>query len=284
MSDPTRRRRPDDDESGGGFPLFPLILVVILAGLLLGGLLAHFLGGRRHAKVVRPVPLFTVSPLASSAPPTLASPLASFPPTARPTAAPTPGRKHPSPSPSPRATTSVSPRATASASPRASASVSPRPASSPSRSPSATPTPRRVLPGKTTPRAPEPGAAKATTAKLTEAKASPSAPAPGYSAAPAAGSGTASQVVRAYLDALARGDRATATGYLTHGLPNESFMDSNARIVSIRSQSAGSGSYKTTADVQASSGEYYITFTLTPGPGGLQISDHYAIEVAPKNG
>ena len=41
------RRRRLEEESGGGLPLFPLVLVVILAGLLMGGLLAHFLGGSK---------------------------------------------------------------------------------------------------------------------------------------------------------------------------------------------------------------------------------------------
>ncbi len=42
MREPRRRRQSDD--GGGGIPLFPLVLVVILAGLLLGGVFAHFFG------------------------------------------------------------------------------------------------------------------------------------------------------------------------------------------------------------------------------------------------
>ena len=83
--------------------------------------------------------------------------------------------------------------------------------------------------------------------------------------------------MRSYLGALARGDRATATTYLAHGLPSEGFMDSNARIISVRPESAGS-QYKVSADVQTSTGEYFITFTLQQGTGGLQITDHYAIK------
>src|SRR5579863_9608889 len=48
MREPPRRRRLDDEPSGG-LPLFPLILVVVLAGLLLGGVLAHFFGGSNGA-------------------------------------------------------------------------------------------------------------------------------------------------------------------------------------------------------------------------------------------
>jgi hypothetical protein len=53
-------------------------------------------------------------------------------------------------------------------------------------------------------------------------------------------------------------------------------MDSSARIISVRPMTVGS-QYKVTADVQTSTGEYYITFKLEPGPGGLQIIDHYSI-------
>ncbi|MBV8489362.1 MAG: hypothetical protein JO199_02440 [Candidatus Eremiobacteraeota bacterium] len=42
--------------------------------------------------------------------------------------------------------------------------------------------------------------------------------------------------------------------------------------------SKGTQTYKVTADVTTSNGEYYITFTVAPGPGGLQITDHYAIK------
>lgn len=97
-------------------------------------------------------------------------------------------------------------------------------------------------------------------------------------AAAASGGDQAGAVVRSYLGALSRGDRSAATAYLAHGAPNENFMDSSAHIESIRSASNGDRSYTVTADVQTSSGEYYITFTLAPGPGGLQITDHYSIK------
>jgi hypothetical protein len=92
------------------------------------------------------------------------------------------------------------------------------------------------------------------------------------------GTDQASAIVRSYLGAIARGDRSTATSYLSHGLPSEGFMDSSSRILSVRSQSTGSQQYKVTADVATSTGEYYITFTVEPGPGGLQITDHYSIK------
>ena len=92
------------------------------------------------------------------------------------------------------------------------------------------------------------------------------------------GSDQAASIVRSYLGAIARGDQATATTYLSHGLPNESFIDSSAHILSVRSESKGSQTYRVTADVTTSKGEYYITFTVAPGTGGLQITDHFSIK------
>ncbi len=77
---------------------------------------------------------------------------------------------------------------------------------------------------------------------------------------------------------MSRGDKATAGSYLAHGAPSETFMSSGSHIESIRSASEGAGQYKVTADVQTSAGEYYVTFTVAPGPAGLQITDHYAIK------
>jgi hypothetical protein len=88
----------------------------------------------------------------------------------------------------------------------------------------------------------------------------------------------ASSLVRSYLAALARGDRTTAASYLSHGAPNETFMNGNARIESIRSANVGPQRYQVTADIQTSGGEYYVTFTVEQGPSGLQIVDHYSIK------
>jgi hypothetical protein len=61
-------------------------------------------------------------------------------------------------------------------------------------------------------------------------------------------------------------------------MPSESFIGASSRIESIRSASLGGDQYKVTADVHTGSGEYFVTFTLEQGPGGLQITDHYAIK------
>jgi hypothetical protein len=87
--------------------------------------------------------------------------------------------------------------------------------------------------------------------------------------------------VRSYIGALARGDRSGAASYLATGSPSESFVDSSARVQSVHVDPSGNGTYKAGADVQTASGEYYITFTLAQGPGGLQITDHFAIKTGP---
>ena len=81
--------------------------------------------------------------------------------------------------------------------------------------------------------------------------------------------------MRSYLQALARGDRATAATYLERGPPNESFMANDAHIESIHSMAMGEEEYRVTADVQTAAGEYYLTFTVEESGGGLQITDHY---------
>lgn len=259
MNDLPRRRRSEEDPGsggGGGLPLFPLILVVIFAGLLLGGVLARFFGGGASTKASPPPTTFTIAPEKSAPPIAMVKRV--------PSAAP-------SPTATPRASAKPSAKPSPSASPSPSALPSPKPTPKPESSPSArvvyvTPAPHHAVSAPVnnvfTPPAATPAVAAATT------------PAPNFVPA---GADQAASIVRSYLGALARGDRATATTYLAHGLPSEGFMDANSRIVSIRPEAAGS-QYKVSADVQTSTGEYFITFTLQAGTGGLQITDHYAIK------
>jgi hypothetical protein len=117
------------------------------------------------------------------------------------------------------------------------------------------------------------------TPKPAIARATPLAALPRASSRSAAsGDDRAATVVRSYLEALSRGDRAAAGSYLAHGTPSETFMGSGSHIESIRSASESAGQYKVTADVQTAAGEYFVTFTLESGPTGLQITDHYAIK------
>jgi len=229
--------------------LLPLIVIVVFAGLLLGGLLAHFFGGSANSP---------------KAPSNGSTTVAGASPT--PSAVVTP--PHASPSPPSRAVPSLKKPASPTPLPSvtASAAASPKASVAPSASPSIKPKPT-VSPVAT-------ARAVAAVVTATPARASATTPVPNYVAA---GPDHAAGIVRSYLGALARGDRATATSYLASGLPGEAFMDSNARVVSVRPSAAGS-QYRVTADVQASSGEYVITFVLQPGPGGLQIIDHYSIK------
>lgn len=257
MNERPRRRRSDDDSDrggGGGLPLFPLILIVIFAGLLLGGALAHFFGRPKNA-TSRPGPLAL-----ATATPTPAAPILSLKPLRRPVATP-------SPSSSPAATPPPHPSPAASPTPRAS-HAPPTATPLPTHSPAATPS----APAKT--QAPSPAAVAVKRTPVPQ-KAAVVTAAPNY--VPAR-SDQAAGIVRSYLGALARGDRATATSYLAHGLPGEVFMDQSARILSVRSTGDGAP-YHVSADVQTTTGEYYLTFTLEPGQGGLQIIDHYAIKV-----
>lgn len=170
----------------------------------------------------------------------------------------------------------LSPGAAPAASPTR-AAPSPTPSRLPSK-PSPIPTPvatgRIVIVASKAPVATAAPVAAAPRAAPARAAAIP--PAPNYSTS---GPNQAAGIVRSYLGALARGDTATATSYLAHGLPGEVFMDSATRIVSVRPSAESNTQYKVAADVQTSSGEYYITFVVEPGAGGLQITDHYAIKV-----
>jgi hypothetical protein len=85
-------------------------------------------------------------------------------------------------------------------------------------------------------------------------------------------------LVRSYLEALAHGDRATASTYLAGGSASETFMTGEAQIESIRSTPGSNSGYQVTADVKSGGAEYYGTFVVVPGPSGLQITDHYWIK------
>jgi hypothetical protein len=239
--------------------LIPLVLVVIFAGLLLGALLAHFFGGgpgkqpANTTAIARATPVFATpdsGATATPAPSITTSPRTSASPLARPSSAPSPTAS-PSTSPTPSASTT----------------------------PGATPSPHRTVHPVThasvvaaLPPAPRESIARATAPAVISTAAPVTAP-----AAPS-GSARAESVVRSYLSAVASGNRALATTYLAGGVPGEVFMDSTAHVVSLNSASSGTG-YRVSADVVTSNGEYALTFSLSPGASGLQITDHYAIKV-----
>ena len=263
MSEPRRRRRSDDDYGRGGLPLFPLVIVVILAGLLLGGGLAHFFGGDKTPKMAPTSVAALPSPIETSPPPLTAAR------TAMPLTTPAP---------------TVSPRATKSPRPTMAPSATVAPSLTPSARPSAkSQKPARVVAAATATPSPVQTATPAGVAAQPPVHVATQPPAhklatPASTPVAGAVDDNASSVVRSYLAALARGDRTTAATYLSHGLPSETFMNGDAHIESIRATSVGPERYHVTADVLTSGGEYYATFTVEQGPSGLQIADHYWIK------
>ncbi|HEV3090149.1 MAG TPA: hypothetical protein VGX91_01765 [Candidatus Cybelea sp.] len=240
---------------------------MILAGLLLGGALAHFFGGANGTPKAAPSEL-TLQTMPSPSPPGIGPS-----PSSEPTAAPSPTLR---PTPSPKTSPSPSPLP----SPSALASPSTKPAVAVKVTPSLLP-PTPVPAPKATPLVSE-----RTAAPLLPPTPEPSPkptpkPVPA-TAAPArvpAAQEHATSIVRSYLEALARGDRATARSYMASGeTPSEDFMNPGSQIASMRSQDAGDGRYKVTVDVRNGSDEYYDTFELEPGPAGLQITGSFAIK------
>jgi hypothetical protein len=94
----------------------------------------------------------------------------------------------------------------------------------------------------------------------------------------AASANHAAAIVRSYVASLARGDSATAAGYLASGIPDESFINPNVSVslASVNAARNGDGSFTVTAQIVTSKGSYLETFTLRPDPYGMQITDHNA--------
>jgi hypothetical protein len=97
-------------------------------------------------------------------------------------------------------------------------------------------------------------------------------------AAPAAQEDAASRTVRAYIEALRRGDPSSAATYLGNGVPDESFIDGSTRIASITSTRNTDGSYKVEVDMKTSQGEYYETFIVASTGTANRILDKTAIK------
>lgn len=90
--------------------------------------------------------------------------------------------------------------------------------------------------------------------------------------------GDPTEVVRAYLYALARGNVSQARSYLASGSPEEPFMRDDARVGAIESSSNGDGTYLVTADVHAKDGNYRVTCTVAALPQGMLIMDHFYVK------
>ncbi len=264
MSDyPRRRRLEPEPPKRGGIPIIPLMVLVILGGLLLGGLLTKFFG-TGGAQAPTPAPTFTPLPGVS----------ATFAPTFSPVPPPTPSphtspsRSHaPTATPLPSATLlpGTTPAATAKAVVVAS---HPTPHS----------TPAIVI------LTPTPIPARAPTLPPATATPPPVVAAPTSTPVLITGSNSAehaSAIVRAYVASLARGDSSTAAGYLASGLPTESFINPNVsvNVADLRTTRNNDGSYAVTAQIVTSKGTYFASFTLRAGAYGMQITEHSASHI-----
>ncbi len=87
--------------------------------------------------------------------------------------------------------------------------------------------------------------------------------------------------MRAYISSLARGDSATAAGYLAGGLPTESFINPEVtvNVADLRTSRTDNGAYAVTAQIVTSKGTYIASFTLRMGTYGMQITGHSATHI-----
>jgi hypothetical protein len=263
---PRRRRLEPEPPKRGGIPIIPLMVLVILGGLLLGGLLTKFFG-TGGAQAPTPAPTFTPLPGVS----------ATFAPTLSPTFSPTPAltrTAHPSASPSrvPTATPM--------------ASVTLLPGTTPA------PTARASVAAHSTPRTtpaiviltPTPAPSHAPAVAQQTATPPPVVAAPTVTPVLITGSNStehAAAIVRAYIASLARGDSSTAAGYLSSGLPTESFINPNVSVsvTDLRASRNDDGSFAVTTQIVTSKGTYFATFRLHMGAYGMQITEHSATHI-----
>jgi hypothetical protein len=81
----------------------------------------------------------------------------------------------------------------------------------------------------------------------------------------------AARIVRAYIDALRRGDPQTAAKYLGNGAPDETFIDPTTRITSLTTTENSDGSYSVAVEMQTRSGKYGETFLVSGAGSGARI-------------
>lgn len=101
-------------------------------------------------------------------------------------------------------------------------------------------------------------------------------PRPAASSAPAQDAGATT--VRAYIEALRRGDPQAAAAYLGNGVPDEAFIDGSTRITGLTSTRNSDGSYKVGVNLQTPKGEYYETFLVAPSGSGARILEKTAVK------
>ncbi len=227
-------------------PVLLLGLLVVLAGLAIGGLAGRLTA--MHAHLPTSVP--SISPVPTETP------------TLAPVATPTPKT-----TPTPKPTPSAKPKATPTAKP--SPTASPVATVTPSAEPSATPKP--VAKAVATPRAtPE---KKPSSPVVRKALPSPTP-------APAIGGSSARALVRVYLADLARGDTAGASALLASGSP-DTFIDGTLQIGSVASAPTANGAQSVTAQIIVGVKHYTMSFLVGERGGHAVILSHAAASTTP---
>jgi hypothetical protein len=248
------RHRREPSRGSGNLRTILLGIVVIVAGLGIGMLSAVVMHRGANNAGLPATP--RVTPLAAPTAAPVASPLATL-------------RARPTPSPTPLSTPSPTPVSTPS--PTAEPSASPSPSASPTARATARPTPLRT---------PTAVPTKAATASATVL----ATPAPTRAPVPAAIStgfdvDIAQAVVRRYLDAIARGDNATARALLgaspsdaTVPLPELAFVNTNSKIGSLTGRRTGDSSAAISVQITDGAQRYSIIYEVVQGPKGTLIS------------
>ena len=254
MSDERRRRRPNPEagprrtkssSAGGIMPWAITIaaaLAVIAGGWFLGQALAHAFGGGSTTQTAQTQP--------SGIPPV--TPLPS----------PSATELNETPAPSPSSSPSAPPTASPSARPTRTLPPTPEPSAAPTVTPAATLKPK---PSPVATPTPAPAPTRVPT------------PAPATVAAPvSAASSAAKQTVLGYIAALKRGDPQTAASYLGNGAPDESFINSQTRILNVTETPNADGSSMVEVQMQTGDGEVSESFQVASSAGGSRILDKTA--------
>ncbi|MBD5654299.1 MAG: hypothetical protein IAI50_03845 [Candidatus Eremiobacteraeota bacterium] len=251
---PRRSRRPPPSDSGGSFPLVPIILGTIVVGFVIGAGLS--IAGKREPQ--------TISVATSS--PTIQATLApaTFAPTEKPTREPTnePQTEAPATETPPTATPATeAPRAVASRAARAATTTAPAAGASATLS-HETHSPNSAAP-------------------LTSAAAKASASSSVTSAVPPASADDvdtdfgrlAASVVRGYLNAVARGDSASAASSLANSsdsVTEGSVVDATTRIKHVEARGVGDAA-TVNVDFETSTGAYFGQYTVRRTPNGAAV-------------
>jgi hypothetical protein len=296
MAEPPRRRRtppsPQRRSSREGTGILPTVALgigVVVAGLGIGAFLSALQsknGGTPTAAPTNAFPVVTPVAQPTRGPVAIATIFARATPTPKPTA-------KPSASATPRRTAPPTTAPTATPAPRASATAQPSLAATPraTGAPAPSPSPRRVAaaprvvptPVVITP-APQHVAPVPVETVPSYAQREPERP---PTQRPAEGFGVQAQsTVRRYLNALIAGDEGAAYGAfgVAPGDPNvqlseQAFLDSGARITSLRTTHVDASGATVSVELSTARGPYEATYHVARGANGPVIDQHDYIKI-----